>query len=90
MQGKQQAISGIDPATIADFYTFAWTTGSDRTLDQLGSDGALVSKSYAEDQQLKVGSPVSRHDAVGREAHARSSRASTTRRRRSRCWVTSA
>jgi putative ABC transport system permease protein len=59
VQGEQQAISGIDPATIADFYTFAWTTGSDRTLDQLGSDGALVSKSYAEDQQLKVGSPVS-------------------------------
>jgi putative ABC transport system permease protein len=59
VQGTQQAISGIDPATIAEFYTFEWTTGSDRTLGQLGSDGALVSKSYAEEQHLKAGSPVS-------------------------------
>jgi putative ABC transport system permease protein len=59
VQGEQQPISGIDPATIAEFYAFDWTTGSDRTLGQLGSDGALVSKSYAEDQHLKAGSPVS-------------------------------
>jgi putative ABC transport system permease protein len=59
VQGEQQAISGIDPATIAEFYSFEWTSGSDRTLGQLGSDGALVSKSYAEGEDLKVGSPVS-------------------------------
>ena len=29
VQGKQLTISGIDPATIARFYTFNWTTGSD-------------------------------------------------------------
>jgi putative ABC transport system permease protein len=59
VQGEQQAISGIDPATIAAFYEFAWTAGSDRTLAQLGSNGALVSKSYAEDQDLEPGSPLS-------------------------------
>jgi putative ABC transport system permease protein len=59
VQGKQLEISGIDPATIAKFYSFDWTTGSDRTLGELGADGALVSKTYAKDQHLKVGSDVS-------------------------------
>ena len=58
VQGKQQQVSGIDPATIAEFYTFEWTTGSDRTLEQLGADGALVTKSYAEDKHLKTGSTL--------------------------------
>jgi putative ABC transport system permease protein len=59
VQGKQLAITGIDPATIAHFYTFNWSTGSDRTLGQLGEDGALVTKSYAKDKHLKIGSPLS-------------------------------
>jgi len=59
VQGEEQAISGIDPATIAEFYTFAWTTGSDRTLAELGSDGALVSERYAKEQDLKPGGSVS-------------------------------
>ena len=59
VQGKQTKISGIDPATIGRFYSFYWTNGSDRTLAQLGTDGALVSKAYAKDKHLKVGSDVS-------------------------------
>jgi putative ABC transport system permease protein len=59
VQGKQSMISGIDPATIAHFYRFNWTTGSDRTLAQLGDDGALVTKSYADSKHLTVGRPVS-------------------------------
>jgi putative ABC transport system permease protein len=59
VQGEEQPVSGIDPATIAEFYTFAWTTGSDRTLQELGSDGALISKGYAEDHRLKTGGSVS-------------------------------
>jgi putative ABC transport system permease protein len=67
VQGKQHAITGIDPATIAQFYTFDWTTGSDRTLAQLGSDGALVTKSYAKDKHLAVGSDVSLKTPSGTE-----------------------
>jgi putative ABC transport system permease protein len=67
VQGDEQAISGIDPATIAQFYTFDWTTGSERTLGQLGTDGALVTKGYAEDQHLKVGSDVSLKTPSGSE-----------------------
>jgi putative ABC transport system permease protein len=59
VQGKENTITGVDPATIARFYTFRWTTGSERTLGRLGADGALVTKRYATDQRLKIGSPVS-------------------------------
>ena len=59
VQGKENTITGVDPATIARFYTFKWTSGSERTLGQLGTDGALVTKSYAKGQHLKVGSSVS-------------------------------
>jgi len=59
VQGDEGPISGIDPATIADFYKFDWTEGSDRTLGQLGTDGAVVTKDYAESEHLKVGAHVS-------------------------------
>ena len=71
VQGKQSKISGIDPATIEHFYSFYWTSGSSRTLAQLGTDGALVTKTYAKDKHLKVGSDVVDQDAEGRQPHGR-------------------
>jgi putative ABC transport system permease protein len=59
VQGEKDAISGIDPATIAHFYTFDWTAGSERTLGQLGSEGALVTKAYAEKVHLTIGDEMS-------------------------------
>jgi putative ABC transport system permease protein len=59
VQGSEDAISGIDPATIAHFYRFEWTTGSDRTLAGLGTDGAIVTEGYAKDHHLGVGGRVS-------------------------------
>jgi putative ABC transport system permease protein len=56
VQGKENKVSGIDPTTIERFYTFEWTAGS---LSRLGSDGALVTKSYAKDKHLKLGADVS-------------------------------
>jgi putative ABC transport system permease protein len=67
VQGDEGPISGIDPATIADFYKFDWTEGSERTLGQLGTDGALVTKDYAESEGLKVGSTVSLTTPAGDE-----------------------
>jgi len=56
VQGKENQVSGIDPATIARFYHFQWSKGSsDRTLAQLGTNGALVTKAYADSEHLKVG-----------------------------------
>jgi putative ABC transport system permease protein len=67
VQGDEGPISGIDPATIADFYKFDWTEGSERTLGQLGTDGALVTKDYAESEDLKVGAHVSLTTPAGEE-----------------------
>ena len=65
VQGKENAITGVDPASIARFYAFKWTTGSERTLGQLGAEGALVTKGYAADQHLKVGSTLSLETPAG-------------------------
>jgi putative ABC transport system permease protein len=56
---KQTTIDGVDSGSIAHFYTFNWTKGSDRTLSQLGMDGAVVTDSYAKDKHLKVGDRLS-------------------------------
>jgi putative ABC transport system permease protein len=56
VQGKENTISGIDPATIGRFYTFDDMKGS---VSGLGADGALVTKSYAKDHHLTLGSDVS-------------------------------
>ena len=48
VQGEDGPISGIDPATIADFYKFEWSKGSEDALAKLGNDGALVTEDYAE------------------------------------------
>ncbi|HKH16856.1 MAG TPA: FtsX-like permease family protein [Solirubrobacteraceae bacterium] len=67
VQGDEGEISGIDPATIADFYRFTWSKGSERSLGQMGADGALVTKDYAESEKLAVGSHVSLTTPAGAE-----------------------
>jgi hypothetical protein len=41
VQRKENTISGFDPATIAHFYTFTWSPGSEHALGRLGPDGAV-------------------------------------------------
>jgi putative ABC transport system permease protein len=59
VQGEEAEITGIDPATIASFYRFGWSPGSEQALDRLGTDGALVTKDYAASEHLRVGGRVS-------------------------------
>ncbi|WCB93512.1 hypothetical protein DSM104299_02225 [Baekduia alba] len=56
--GEEEQISGIDPKTIAHFYTFKWAKGSEQSLGRLGADGALVTKAYAKAKDLKLGSTL--------------------------------
>ena len=67
VQGKEDAITGIDPATIAHFYRFTWTEGSQRTLGELGTDGAIVTDSYAKEKHLKVGGRISVKTPTGEQ-----------------------
>ena len=57
--GKNQYLTGIEPEAIAAAYNFEWVQGSDDVLDELGRDGAIVSKDFAEENDLRVGSPLS-------------------------------
>ena len=59
LQGKERAVSGIDPATIGHFYRFTWSAGSERTLAGLDGNEAIVTKAYAEDHDLAVGRSLS-------------------------------
>jgi putative ABC transport system permease protein len=68
VQGEEGPISGIDPATIAGFYTFDWTEGSEQALGKLGTDGALVTEDYAESEKLELGSRVSLTTPAGEES----------------------
>ena len=63
--GEEKDVTGVDPATIARFYKFDWTDGSDAAVAQLGTDGALVTQTYADDQDLAVGDPLSIQTASG-------------------------
>ncbi len=63
--GEEKDVTGVDPATIARFYTFDWTDGSEASVAQLAADGALVTQTYADDQDLAVGDPLSIQTASG-------------------------
>ncbi|HEX6047895.1 MAG TPA: FtsX-like permease family protein [Gemmatimonadaceae bacterium] len=65
VSGEENDVTGVDPATIARFYTFEWTDGSDAAVRQLGSDGALVTQTYADDHDLAVGDSLALQTASG-------------------------
>jgi putative ABC transport system permease protein len=66
--GAEKDVTGVDPATIARFYNFEWTEGSDAAVAQLGTGGALVTQGYADDQDLAVGDTLSIQTASGDKA----------------------
>ena len=55
---EAQYVTGIDPDSIAETYAFEWQDGSNAVLAELGRDGAIVAKDFAEDNDLRVGSPL--------------------------------
>jgi putative ABC transport system permease protein len=55
--GGNVQLTGIS-GDISDVISAKWTAGSQATPGQLGNDGVIVSKSYAKDHKLSVGSPL--------------------------------
>jgi putative ABC transport system permease protein len=53
--GDDGYLTGIEPGSIANAYRFDWQEGSDAVLGQLGTDGAIISKDFADDKDLAVG-----------------------------------
>jgi len=56
--GQDVTVGGLDPATAPQVIRVPWTEGSDATLRALGSDGAVVSERFAEEEGLRVGNTV--------------------------------
>jgi putative ABC transport system permease protein len=48
-------VNGVNPATITQVYNFDWLQGSDASAIGLGSDGVLVTDSFAKDHHITVG-----------------------------------
>ena len=56
--GEAVPVNGVDPSTIARVYRFTWTAGGPSSLAGLDGRGAIVSRVFAEDHDLAVGSRV--------------------------------
>jgi putative ABC transport system permease protein len=70
--GKDVQVEGVDPVTIGDVYSFAWTAGSSaRALDALGDGGAIVKESFATKHRLHVGSGFALTSPSGKELSVR-------------------
>ena len=61
--GEESSVTGIDPSTIDHFYNYEWVKGS---LAGLEDGGALVAKGFAEEHDLKVGSPLAVQSSSGK------------------------
>jgi putative ABC transport system permease protein len=58
--GRQTSVievTGVEPKT-SEVIDLKWKDGSPSTIDTLGENGAVVSKAYAKDHHLTVGSPI--------------------------------
>jgi putative ABC transport system permease protein len=56
-QGSVVQVTGVEPE-ISQVISLKWLDGTPSTIDHLGANGAVVSKQYAKDHHLKVGSPI--------------------------------
>ena len=53
--GESGYITGIQPSAITQAYTFKWKQGSDAVLANMGRNGAIISKTFADDKNLTLG-----------------------------------
>jgi putative ABC transport system permease protein len=53
--GKDGYVTGIEPGAIAQAYTFDWVDGSDTVLAEMGRNGAIIAKDFADDKNLQIG-----------------------------------
>jgi len=56
--GKKRSVSGVAPGA-SKVFTVKWIAGSPQTMDELGADGAFISKGFAKEHKLVQGSALS-------------------------------
>ena len=62
-----QAVSGLDPETVARVSNLDWREGSDTTLANLGANGAIVEADWAKDHDIAVGDVIRLTTPTGAE-----------------------
>jgi putative ABC transport system permease protein len=62
--GKKTSIDGVDP-NAGTLLRFDWKEGSNAALTQLDGNGAIVTKKYADDHKLHIGSTFTAQAAAG-------------------------
>jgi putative ABC transport system permease protein len=68
--GSKVTVEGVAP-NFADTVHMDWSQGSDAVIPRLGAQGAIVTKGYAEDHGLRIGSPLTLTTSNGRPVPAR-------------------
>jgi putative ABC transport system permease protein len=68
--GKDVAVDGVPP-NFANSVNLTYSQGSNAVIPRLGSNGAIVSKTFAEDHRLRIGSPVTVTTSAGRPVTVR-------------------
>jgi len=68
VNGDTAEIGGIDADKIAEAYVFDWREGDDSVLATLGTTRAVVSKNFAEDHDIGVGSVLTLRSIADRTA----------------------
>lgn len=63
--GRRVNTTGVEP-NLADVMRLKWAAGGERVPAELGDDGAFVSKGYAEERGLDVGSTIDAETPTGR------------------------
>jgi putative ABC transport system permease protein len=66
--GSRINLTAVEP-NVSRVIDVKWQDGSPQTPAQLGNDGAFVSKNYAKDHHLKVGSPLAVQTPTGSVMH---------------------
>jgi putative ABC transport system permease protein len=63
----KKVVGGVDPNTIADVANFDWVKGSDATISELGSTGAIAESDWAKDNGIGVGDLVTVTTPTGKK-----------------------
>jgi putative ABC transport system permease protein len=66
--GEKVKVTGV-PADIGTVIDVKWQSGSPATPSRLGESGAFLSKEYAKEQHLHVGSPIALETPTGKTMH---------------------
>ena len=69
--GEKTTVDGVDPAALARVFRFDWDRGGEESLTGLASGGAIVKKAYADEHDLRLGSPVELTAASGEKLRLR-------------------